>query len=397
MQERPRVEDWATDWDYLVPEYHEHAPEVWEELRERCPFPHTDRFQGACLALRYGDVTAVAHDPSRFSSREPNLYDETPERLLITPPISIDPPHHAGYRRVMLPALSPHAVQRLVPETEAACHALIDGIVGSAAVDAARDYAQHVPVVVTAALLGLPAEDGDRFRGWVHDIVESIDDIERNVAATREALAYFRTQLADRREHGGDDVTALVARGELDGEPIGEKTQAAMLLLLLLGGVDTTWSALGSALLHLATHPEDQERLRREPELLDTAIEEFLRFYAPAEIGRVVTADTELAGRHIPAGEHVWVSFPAANRDPAAFPDADRFVIDRKLNRHVAFGVGIHRCIGSNLARMELRVALDVWMRRLPPFRLDDDATVEWTAGGNVRGPRTVPIVFTPA
>jgi cytochrome P450 len=108
----------------------------------------------------------------------------------------------------------------------------------------------------------------------------------------------------------------------------------------------------------------------------------------------VATADTEIAGQRVAAGEHVWLSFPAANRDPTAFPDADRFVIDRQLNRHVAFGVGIHRCIGSNLARMELRVALDVWMRRMPPFRLADGATIEWTAGGNVRGPRTIPIAF---
>jgi cytochrome P450 len=394
MQDRPRVDDWATDWDYLSRHYHENAPEIWEDLRERCPFAHTDRFQGAWLAMRLEDVSTVAHDPGRFSSREPNLYDETPERLLEIPPISIDPPAHAGYRRVMLPAFAPPAVERLIPATEAACHRLLDGFVERGAADAGRDYAQHVPVIVTARLLGLPAEDGERFRGWVHDIVEGINDVERNIAATREALAYFREQLAERREDGGDDVTTLIARGQIDDAPIPERTQAAMVLLLLLGGIDTTWSALGSALLHLATHPEDQARLRAEPELLDTALEEFLRFYSPAEIGRVATVDTEIGGQRIAAGEHVWLSFPAANRDPAAFPDADRLVLDRQLNRHVAFGVGIHRCIGSNLARMELRVALDVWMRRMPPFRLADGANVEWTSGGNVRGPRTIPIAF---
>jgi cytochrome P450 len=394
MQQRLRVEDWATDWDYLSPEYHEHAPDIWKDLRERCPFARTDRFQGAYLAIRYDDVTAIAHETAGFSSRDPNLFDEPPERRVEMPPITLDPPSHAAHRRVMLPAFSPRAVQRLIPATEATCHALIDGFVDTATVDAGRDYAAHVPVSVTAALLGLPAEDGSRFRGWVHDIVESVHDLERNIAATREALAYFRQKLAERRERGGDDVMALLARGETDSGPIPERTQAAMLLLLLLGGIDTTWSAVGSALLHLATHPEDQSRLRADPGLLDTAVEEFLRLYAPAEIGRVATADADIAGRRISAGEHVWLSFPAANRDPEVFADADRFVIDRRLNRHVAFGVGIHRCIGSNLARMELRVALDVWMRRLPPFRLADDAVIEWTEGGNVRGPRTIPVVF---
>lgn len=167
-----------------------------------------------------------------------------------------------------------------------------------------------------------------------------------------------------------------------------------MLLLLLIGGIDTTWSALGSALLHLATHPEDQQRLRSEPELLDTALEEFLRLYAPAEIGRVATTDTQVGGCPVTAGEHVWLSFPAANRDPNVFPEADRFVIDRRENRHLAFGVGIHRCIGSNLARMEMRVALKTWLERVPHFHVPKGATVKWSTGGNVRGPREIPVVF---
>lgn len=230
MPDRPIVNDWANDWDYLVREYHEHAPAIWEDLRE------------------------VA--------------------------------------------------------------------------DAGRDYAQHVPVFVTARLLDLPATDGEQFRGWVHDIVElGPGDVERSIQATREALSYFRDQLADRRAQGGDDVTTLIANGEIDGVPVPEKLQAAMLLLLLLGGIDTTWSALGSALLHLATHPEDQARLRAEPKLLDTAVEEFLRFYAPAEIGRLAMRDTEIGGCPVAAGDHVWVSFPAANRDPTKFSDADRFII----------------------------------------------------------------------
>jgi cytochrome P450 len=346
--------------------------------------------------MQFEDVAAVAHDPASFSSREPNLYDETPERLLSVPPISVDPPDHAAYRRIMLPAFSPNEVAKLIPSTEANCHALIDRFINTGAADAGLDYAQHVPVFVTARLLGLPATDGEQFRGWVHDIVElGPGDVERSIKATREALTYFREQLADRREHGGDDITTLIGHGTIDAVPVPEKVQAAMLLNLLLGGIDTTWSALGSALLHLATHPEDQARLRAELELLDTAIEEFLRFYAPAEIGRVATRDTEIGGCPVAAGDHVWVSFPAANRDPKAFPDADRFIIDRQVNRHIAFGVGIHRCIGSNLARMEMRVALRAWLQRVPSFRLTEGATIKWSSGGNVRGPRTIPVVFS--
>jgi cytochrome P450 len=167
-----------------------------------------------------------------------------------------------------------------------------------------------------------------------------------------------------------------------------------MLLLLLIGGIDTTWTALGASLLHLATNLDDQARLRAEPDLVDTALEELLRFYAPVEIGRLVTRDTELGGCPVRAGEKVLVSFPAANRDPDAFEDADTVVLDRANNRHLTFGLGAHRCLGSNLARMELRVALETWLERIPAFRVPDGATIGMSTGGNVRGPRIIPVVF---
>ena len=207
-------------------------------------------------------------------------------------------------------------------------------------------------------------------------------------------MGYFQELLAQRSNHPGDDAVSVVAGAEVDGEPLDELTRARMLFLLLLGGIDTTWTVLGASLWHLATHPEDQARLRHEPELHDFAIEEFLRFYAPVEIGRVPTRPTDLSGNPVAEGDLVWLSYPAANRDPAVFADADQFVIDRPHNRHLAFGAGVHRCQGSHLARMELRVAISTWMARVPPFQLQEGATVEWTTGGQVRGPRVIPIAF---
>jgi cytochrome P450 len=148
-----------------------------------------------------------------------------------------------------------------------------------------------------------------------------------------------------------------------------------------------------SALWHLATHDDDRRRLAAEPELLPTAIEEFLRAYSPVTMGRVVNEDLDYNGCPMREGDKVLMNFPAANRDPRMFPDADRVIIDRQVNRHVAFGAGIHRCAGSNLARMEMNVAVGEWMRRIPEFRLDPDAEVTW-AGGQVRGPRTAPVLF---
>jgi cytochrome P450 len=163
--------------------------------------------------------------------------------------------------------------------------------------------------------------------------------------------------------------------------------------LLLVAGIDTTWSSIGSALWHLATHPEDQARLRAEPELMDCAIEEFLRFYSPVTMARYVVDDTEFGGCPMKRGEKVLMAFPAGNRDPAHFDRADEFVIDRQLNRHFAFGSGIHRCLGSNLARMELRVAIERFLARVPTFELTDPGAVSWT-GGQVRGPRAVPVAW---
>jgi cytochrome P450 len=395
VTDRPHVADWATDWDHLGRQYHEEAVAVWEELRGRCPVAHTPRFGGAWLAVNYADVMAVTHDTATFSSRETNLYDVRPQRLLVMPPISLDPPEQTSYRQLLLPMFTPSAVEHLAPQVEALCHRLIDAFIDTGHADAGGDYAQHVPVLMTARLLGLPESDADRFRAWIHDMIErGQSEPEVGAQAIRELLSYFREQLAHRRENPGDDVTSLLANAEVNGEPLDERTRAAMLLLMLIGGVDTTWTALGASLWHLATHPEDQARLRQQPELLDTALEEFLRFYSPVEIGRIATRDTMVGGCPIAEGDRFWLAFPAANRDPVEFPDADQFVIDRQPNRHVAFGVGAHRCLGSNLARMEMKVAIATWLQRVPPFRLRADTTVEWTTGGNVRGPRVIPITF---
>ncbi len=163
------------------------------------------------------------------------------------------------------------------------------------------------------------------------------------------------------------------------------------MVLLMVAGIDTTWSAIGASLWHLATHPEDRRRLVEDPSLLPTAVEEFLRAYAPVTMARLVAKDFDFHGCPMHEGDWLLLPFPAANRDPDAFPDADRVVIDRTENRHAAFGLGIHRCLGSNLARMELTVALDEWLAHYPDFELSDPAGVTWSAG-QVRGPRTIPV-----
>jgi cytochrome P450 len=207
-------------------------------------------------------------------------------------------------------------------------------------------------------------------------------------------VAYFAEQIESRKKHPTDDLisTLMNARGE-DGQPLTDLHVQGALRLLLVAGLDTTWSAIGSSLWHLAQTPADRARLVAEPELLPTAIEEFLRAFSPATSGREVMKETTVSGCPMKPGNTVLLSFPAANRDPAVFPDADKVIIDRKENRHVAFGVGIHRCVGAHLARMEMLVAIEEWLKRVPDFRLDSSGEITWSEG-SVRGPRQLPLLL---
>jgi hypothetical protein len=180
---------------------------------------------------------------------------------------------------------------------------------------------------------------------------------------------------------------------EVDGKPVPDTHILGTCFLLVVAGIDTTWSSIGSALWHLAQHPEDRQRIINEPDIINSAVEELIRAYSPVTMARLVLADAEVDGAHMCPGDKVLMNFPAGNRDPAVFEHPDEVILDRAKNPHIAFGVGIHRCAGSNLARMEMKVAIQEWLARIPDYRLADPDSVTW-AGGQVRGPRNMPVVF---
>jgi cytochrome P450 len=402
--DRTPVADWATDYDILDPDYVRSPYAVWDQLRTGCPVAHSARWGGSFMPTRYVDVTAVAHDIEHFSSREVGVLraedDEGPPigsalpAGVGLPPIDADPPVHTWARRLILPWFSHTRVDGYEAMTRALCHSLIDDIVASGHGDAAIDYAQRIPVRVISWMLGVPDELGDTFTGWVRDTLEFSHDPARSGPAWEAIAVYFIGAIAERRGNLGDDLISDLIRAEVDGEPVPDVHILGTIALALVAGVDTTWSGIGAAMWHLASHDTDRQRLVDDPTLIPTAIEELLRAYSPVTMARVATADTEIAGCPVRAGDKVLLSFAAANRDPEAFERADEVIIDRSINRHVAFGAGIHRCAGSNLARMELRVAVETWLQRLPDFRLAEGAEVTW-AGGQVRGPRSVPVTFT--
>ena len=400
--QRPPVEDWATDFDHTHPDYAAHAPEIWDDLRQRCPVAHSERFGGTWLPTRAEDVRAIAEDTDHFTSRSIIVSDFRPEPDIaprgFAPPITSDPPFHKGARRYLLPPFSPKVIESWEDMARACCREQLDEIEeriagGENVADAAVDYAQHIPVRVIAAMLGLPQEDGDKFRVFIHRILETPGQ-NGDIDPGETLQAYLTEQIRDRREEGvrGDDlVSYLLDIEDENGEKLGDEHIFGTIALLLIAGIDTTWSAIGASLWHLAQHPDDRRRWTEDEGVRQFAVEEFLRFYAPVTMARLVAEDVEVGGCPMHKDDWVLLPFPAYNRDPDAFEQADEFIIDRKRNRHSAFGLGIHRCLGSNLARMELTVAVEEWMDRFPDFELADPAAVRWSTG-QVRGPRTLPV-----
>jgi cytochrome P450 len=398
------VSDWASDFDVLDQRYVADPFSIWDDLRSSCPIAHTDRRISSWLPTRYEDVTAIAHDIEHFSSLrvavipgaeddEPDENYEGPDLQYGLPPISADPPLHTWTRRLLLPWFSHKRVESYVPMTRDLCRGLLDGFAGLGRADAAAGYAQQIPVRVIAHILGVPADMSDTFTGWVRDILEFADDPDRRQHGAEGLLNYFIEQVEFRRHAPGDDLLSELLHTEVEGKPMDDGIILGIAALVLIAGVDTTWSAIGSSLWHLATHPDDQKRLVAEPELMPLAIEELLRAYSPVTMARLVTADYEYGGCPMKEGDKVLMNFPAANRDPEAFDHPDEVQLDRAHNRHVAFGSGIHRCAGSNLARMELQVAVEEWLLRIPSFSLEEGKEIAW-AGGQVRGPRILPVVF---
>ena len=403
MSDAQDIIDWATDYDIFDPRYVNDPFRIWDTLRQSCPIAHTSRWGGSWLPTTYEDVTNIARDIETFPSGggiaviPPTTNDPNagPPQLLPygVPPISADPPLHTWTRRLILPWMSPQKSASYEPMTRELCDRLIDGFIDSGRADLAADYAQQIPVRVIAHILGVPTDMSDTFTGWVRDVLEFAYDAERRQRGTMGVIQFFVDALAERRENPGDDLISELLHTRIDGEPIEDSIIIGMCALMLIAGVDTTWSAIGSSIWHLATHPADRRRLVAEPELMPTAIEEFLRAYSPVTMARRLLEDVEYKGCPMKAGERVLMNFPGANRDPEVFDRPDEVILDRAINRHVAFGAGIHRCAGSNLARMELRVSIETWLARLPEFELLDPAAVTW-AGGQVRGPRSAVVTF---
>jgi hypothetical protein len=394
--ETPPVTDWVNDWDWLDDGWGENAIDIWNDVREVCPVGSTERYGRAFMPVTMDAVRDIANNTEDFSSIWVNVARPDAPRAA-APPITSDPPDHHGHRRLILPAFNPKAIAAIEQEMRDYCRGLIKDLDGMDAVDAAVQYTQNIPVHGICIVTGLPEEDADLFRDWIYKNFQlAPKDNSIRLQVLTEMTHYISAILKDRLENPKDDLLTVVANAEIDGKEVDWDIKVGYIRLQIIAGIDTTWSAIGSGLWHFAQHNDEVQQLIAVPNedpLWQTANEEVLRYYAPVTMARKVINDVNVQGCPMHAGDQTLVTFPAANHDPAAFEDAHIFKLDRQNNRHVAFGLGIHRCAGSNLARLEMLVAFQEWLRAFPNYSLDPTKKTTW-ANGQVRGPRQIPVLL---
>ncbi|MDE0142949.1 MAG: cytochrome P450 [Caldilineaceae bacterium] len=347
---------------------------TYQRLRERDPV-HRMRLINAWVLTRYEDVQAVLQDHHRFSNQEAGAGDReyTKDRSML----DLDPPDHTRLRSLVSKAFTPRSVAALGPRIEKIVEGLLDDVNGEDRFDLIDSFAFPLPIIVIAEMLGVPAEDLDRFKDWSNDIVLSLEPIltreqrERFRRSEQELYEYFEGIIALRRQDPQDDLVSALLAAEEEGDRLSHGELLATLLLLLVAGNETTRNLIGNGMLALLRNPGELQRLQGEPELIETAIDELLRYDSPVQLdGRTALEDVELGGKIIGTGQQVVSVVGAANRDPAAFSDPDRLDIGREEKSHISFGRGIHYCLGASLAKLEGRIAFEGLLERFSSMRL---------------------------
>jgi len=363
--------------EFLVEPVLSHVNKM-DELREMFPAFWNTSAPGFWSLTRMDNIREALQHPDIFSSSSVIPLEPDPPYKWI--PEMIDPPEHTKWRQFLSPLFTPNAINVMESKVRSRCVELIEPLVARGGCDFMRDFAWRYPTTIFMELMGLPLEDLDQFLAWERDILhlpaDEDPDRSKAVAAMMAVQGYFDKLIEVRRNDRRDDLLTRSLDWTIDGKPIPHDDLLSFCLLMFMAGLDTVSIQLSYSWYHLATHPEDRARINADPGIIPTAIEELLRFYSFVPTGRKVTRDVEFAGCPMKAGQMVHLYTPAACRDPRAFPDADKVIIDREVNGHIAFGAGPHRCLGSHLARRELKVAFEEWHKRIPNYRLDPSVPV---------------------
>lgn len=371
----------TVDFDHHSPDIAPDPYPAYARLRERCPVAWSTRHGGFWVLSDYASVYAASQDDETFCSAPTVALPEQPYGIRNVP-IDTDNPETEQLRRILLAGYSPGAVRKLEPQITAMADELIDGFAATGRCDLVRDYAMPLPARMVLRVIGM--EDGSTDGDWlwyverIHTIIHGMTgNVQATMTAGMELAGRIVEHMNLRRETGdfSGQLGALLT-AQIDGEPLSDMDVMSYVFLLLFGGLDTTTAALANALVVLDRDRSLRTTLIEHPEKIGTAVEEFLRFESPVQsLGRTISRDIEFGGQRMRAGERALLMWASANRDPAAFPDPDTVDLDRTPNRHLAFGVGLHRCLGSNLGRAMFHIMLARLLARLPDYRITEDPT----------------------
>lgn len=347
-----------------------------DELREQHRFFYNPEAQGYWVLTRYDDIREAFQTPEVFCNHSIVATNPDPEYRFL--PSFADPPIHMAYRRPMNPWFSPGSVAKWEPQLRAVARTEVEALLPAGRCDYMSTFGDRFPVGAFLVSMGLPMDDADFFVSVAHRMSGAAGGeakaVEQMNAAWGELAAYWTEMLADRRRRPLDpdvDFVTMMSRSKLNDDPMPDIDIVDIMVTLTLGSLDTLKSQLGWQLWHLGTHPDDLARIVADPGLIPGAVEEFLRAYPIVSMARKVTRDVDFHGCPLKKDDMVLLTIQAATRDPRVFPDADQVIIDRTPNRHIAFGASEHRCLGSHLARAELRLAIEEWVRLIPDFRVD--------------------------
>lgn len=370
----------------------------YEALRdeaEKTPIAWNESYGGNWFVGGYKETVEIMQNHTSFSNKGVTFpkYETGDFELMLA---AQDEPVHTKYRKLVAAPFSPKKTAEFTQQLTATTNDLIDSRIAAGNGDAATWIANEIPCRLTAIILGLPPEDGDKYREWMWAITHYfVTEPEKAAATFGEMVAHAQELISDRRKNPGDDIFSMVVQSEVDGERLSDEDLIGFFTVLLIGGIDNTARFLSTALWRLAWDVELRRRLQAKPDLIPTTVDELLRYYSPALLGRDVTERVTVGDITMEPGQTALLWLPVANRDRDAFPNADALVPDRAPNRHLGLGNGIHRCLGAHLLRVEGKVVINEVLKRIPEFELDSNDTTGWTMG-QVSGFNKVPLVFEP-
>ena len=374
--------------------------ELADELRESSPVFFNTFAQGYWIFTRHDAVRDIYKTPELFSSESITPWQPDPIYRFV--PTQIDAPDHIKYRRIVNPWFAPRAIDAAEPGMRALCRRLVEDVAGAGECDFVNGFALRFPTEAFLSVVGIDPKDADLFVPWVEDFFGGFSGDPRGLEPMAKALEGIReywVDALDERRHDRaprpGDLASHLLHSTFDDRPLTDAELLDMLTVLVLAGLDTTRGTMGYLFRHLAEHPEHRRRLVDEPELIPSAVEEVLRFYTIVfGDGRKVTRDAEFHGVHLRKGDMVYGLVSGANRDPRAYERAGEFVIDRPRNNHMGFANGPHRCLGMHLARRELQLAVEEWLRVIPDFHVGADEPLEERGGGAMMTLTSLPLAW---